>query len=247
MERLRRAVEMKRFHLSRRALGSIASWVRAVCLGFALLELSSGVAQAQVISEFSTGITAGATPDGITAGPDGNLWFTEFGGSRIGRITPLGVVTEFSTGITVGSGPAGITAGPDGNLWFTENTGTRIGRITTLGVVTEFSTGLTVGAQPRGITAGPDGNLWFAEGFDRIGRITTGAAITPTPASTATPTPTSTPTPTRTNTPAGVPTSTPTVTQGAPVAAVPALSGGMLLLLGAALALVSLILIRRSG
>ena len=32
----------------------------------------------------------------ITAGPDGNLWFTEYLGERIGRITPLGVVTEFS-------------------------------------------------------------------------------------------------------------------------------------------------------
>ena len=249
MKGLRRAVETKRFHLSRRVLGSIASWVRASCLGFALLGVSSGAAQAQVITEFSTGITASASPFGITAGPDGNLWFAEFGGSRIGRITPLGVVTEFSTGITAGAFPFGITAGPDGNLWFTENTGTRIGRITTLGVVTEFSTGLTVGAQPRGITAGPDGNLWFAEAFDRIGRITTGAVITPTPAQTSTPTPTATPTPTptRTNTPAGVPTSTPTVTQGAPVAAVPALSSGMLLLLGVTLVLVSLLLIRRSG
>jgi len=96
--------------------GFIASWVRAVCLGFALLGLSSGVAHAQVVTEFSAGITAGATPFGITAGPDGNLWFTEANGNRIGRITPAGVVTEFSAGITAGATPYGITAGPDGNL-----------------------------------------------------------------------------------------------------------------------------------
>ena len=33
-------------------------------------------------------------PSGITAGPDGNLWFTE-AAATIGRITPAGTVTEF--------------------------------------------------------------------------------------------------------------------------------------------------------
>ena len=126
-----------------------------------------------VVTEFSAGITGGAKPLGITAGPDGNLWFTEQIGNRIGRITPLGVVTEFSTGISAGATPGGITAGPDGNLWFTEFDGNRIGRITPLGVVTEFSAGITAGAEPFGITAGPDGNLWFTEYTgNRIGRFT---------------------------------------------------------------------------
>ena len=58
-----------------------------------------GVVQAQVITEFSIGISPNADPFGITAGPDGNLWFTESAG-RIGRITPSGVVTEFSAGIS---------------------------------------------------------------------------------------------------------------------------------------------------
>jgi streptogramin lyase len=31
--------------------------------------------------------TANSIPAGITAGPDGNLWFTEFNGNQIGRIT----------------------------------------------------------------------------------------------------------------------------------------------------------------
>src|SRR5450631_3218903 len=128
----------------------------------ALLCLLSGGASAQVITEFSVGITPGAEPFGITAGPDGNLWFTELIGDKIGRITPLGVVTEFP-GVTAGSVPRRITAGPDGNLWFTENTGNRIGRITPLGVVTEFSVGITAGASPFSITVGPDGNLWFTE------------------------------------------------------------------------------------
>ena len=96
---------------------------------FASIGLVWNSAGAQVVTEFSTGITAGAQVFGITAGADGNLWFTEHNGHRIGRITPLGVVTEFSSGITAGAGPLGIAAGPDGNLWFAENNIDRIGRI----------------------------------------------------------------------------------------------------------------------
>ena len=48
-----------------------------------------------VVTEFSTGISEGSAPQGITAGPDGNLWFTESDASRIGRITPAGVASEF--------------------------------------------------------------------------------------------------------------------------------------------------------
>jgi hypothetical protein len=39
-----------------------------------------------VVTEFSAGITAGSGPSGIAGGPDGNLWFTEYNGDRIGRI-----------------------------------------------------------------------------------------------------------------------------------------------------------------
>ncbi len=150
--------------------------LRGVRSCFALI---SGAAQAQVVTEFSAGITFLALPLDITAGPDGNLWFTEKGRNRIGRITPLGVVTEFSEGITALAGLTGITAGPDGNLWFTEIDGNRIGRITPAGVVTEFSAGITAEASPTFITAGPDGNLWFTEqAIDRIGRITPAGVVT---------------------------------------------------------------------
>src|SRR5439155_958422 len=70
-------------------------------------------------------------PRAITAGPDGNLWFTEYYGNRIGRVTPAGVITEFpplSSPTSLG-GPDSITVGPDGNLWFTEDSGNKIGRI----------------------------------------------------------------------------------------------------------------------
>jgi streptogramin lyase len=138
-----------------------------------------------VDAEFPTP-TGGSGPDGITAGPDGNLWFTEGNANQIGRITPSGTVTEFSIP-TGGSSPGGITMGPDGNLWFTEDNANQIGRITPSGTVTEFSIP-TARAKPWDIAAGPDGNLWFTEiSADKIGRITTSGAATefsvPTPSS----------------------------------------------------------------
>ena len=72
--------------------------------------------------------TANTLPYGITAGPDGNLWFTEYYGNKIGRITPGGTITEFPLP-AADSSPTAITAGPDGTLWFIEPNGDKIGRI----------------------------------------------------------------------------------------------------------------------
>jgi len=131
-----------------------------------------------IITEFSAGLSTGSGPSGITAGPDGNVWFTENNASKIGKITPDGTITEFSIP-TASSEPLGITEGPDGNLWFTEGFGNNIGRITTAGVITEFPIP-TSGSSPHGITAGPvsDGKLWFTETLaNKIGRIPTAGAI----------------------------------------------------------------------
>src|SRR5688500_11309045 len=84
----------------------------AVACALALAGLPSTAAAATpTATEFSTGISPGSSPLSITAGPDGNLWFTE-NDDRIGRITTSGTVTEFSAGISPGAGPNGITAGP---------------------------------------------------------------------------------------------------------------------------------------
>src|SRR5438105_1087092 len=64
-------------------------------------------------------ISSHSDPSGITPGPDGNLWFTERGRGKIGRITTTGVITQFTIP-TAGSNPTWIAAGPDGALWFTE-------------------------------------------------------------------------------------------------------------------------------
>src|SRR2546421_579469 len=99
--------------------------------------------------------TKSSYPQGITTGPDGNLWFAESTGERIGRITPSGKITSFPLPGT-GSGPYGITTGPDGNLWFTDGNLNKVGRITPGGTITEFSVP-TPNSALEEITAGPDG------------------------------------------------------------------------------------------
>ena len=79
-------------------------------------------------------------PEGITAGPDGNLWFTEYAGGQIGMIDPTThAITEFAIPNAT-SDPYGIAAGPDGNLWFTEYGGNEIGMINpTTHAIAEFA------------------------------------------------------------------------------------------------------------
>ena len=136
------------------------------------------------VSEFSTGLAAGSYPGWIAAGPDGNLWFTDFFNWRtnaIGRITPSGQITEFAGGLNPSADPVGIVAGPDGDTWFADDgPSPAIGRITPSGQITEFSAGLNPGSAPQQIALGADGNLWFTDqGTTRaIGRITPSGQIT---------------------------------------------------------------------
>ncbi len=103
----------------------------------------------------------GVAPQGITAGPDGAIWYVEFSGDRIGRIDTNGVITEYGLP-SPASGPYDIVTGPDGtNLWFTEATTSRLGRISTNGVIQEFPLPFTVTC--TGITMGPDGRLWVTD------------------------------------------------------------------------------------
>ena len=154
-------------------------WLCGAVLVFSLVLIFVPVMAGPVIIEYSTGITAGAEPHNITAGPDGNLWFTEVNGNQIGKITPDGLVKEYSAGITAKASLHGITVGPDGNIWFAETGTGKIGMITPAGVVTEYSKGITADSQPHGITSGPDGNLWFVEfSGNQIGKITTAGVVT---------------------------------------------------------------------
>lgn len=141
----------------------------------AVLLLSGSLRAAGPITEFPIP-TSNSSPAGITAGPDGNLWFCEYLGRKIGRVTPPGAITEFPTT----GPPVAITAGPDGNVWFAEADlddviGSGIGRVSPSGEVHEFF----LSTPACGIVAGLDGNLWFAScNSNAIGRMTTDGAVT---------------------------------------------------------------------
>jgi streptogramin lyase len=126
--------------------------------------------------------TEDGQPFGITKGPDGNVWFTEFNryvnSHSIGRITPGGARTEFP----VSTSSLGIATGLDGNLWFTEPF-TGIGRITPTGIPSDFP--VPSATTPGDITAGPGGTLWFTSGYG-IGRVQVASStLTVTPSVTS--------------------------------------------------------------
>ena len=141
----------------------------------------------------------------ITAGPGGNLYFTEVKYNSSGGIASsgIGIYNPASKSwnevlLPSGSGqePLGITVGPDNNIWFTEAVpnssgtgyvssavGVVVNPVSTDPTITEIpispaSGGVTI--LPYRITAGPDGNLWFTENSTGgIGMVT----VTANPAS----------------------------------------------------------------
>jgi streptogramin lyase len=156
----------------------------ALLAAVAWVDYASGAPEGN-IAEFPL-TTLASESSSIAPGPDGNLWFTEFKGNKIGRITIGGAITEFPLA-TPTSHPEGIAPGPDGNLWFTERKADKIGQITPSGVIAEFSVP-SIEGEPEDIVSGSDGNLWFTEyRSNRIGRITPNGAVTefplPTPES----------------------------------------------------------------
>jgi streptogramin lyase len=114
--------------------------------------------------------TAASVAEDITSGPDSNLWFTEIGSEKVGRLTTSGVFSEYIAGYH----PEGITVGPDHNLWFFTSQafkGSSIAKMTIAGIVSTFSLPHGSGSCGRyctysyatfagGIGTGPDGNLW---------------------------------------------------------------------------------------
>lgn len=130
------------------------------------------------INEFTVP-TTGGPPNGITGGPDGNVWFTDDNGN-IGRVTPDGHITEFpiQPNPKYASHPDGITTGADQNLWFAESgpfsgtTHNHIGRMSPEGVLLNDYEIATFPSTPRGVATGSDGNVWFTEyDSNSIGRI----------------------------------------------------------------------------
>src|SRR5262245_6412576 len=128
-------------HVRRRLTAFLVCLFLGTSLALAVAQTARSARSAQpavTITEFTLPTPSSFT-NGIAAGPDGYLWFTEQFNNKIWRITPAGTITEFDVLPALpGTDLRDITAGPDGNLWFTDDYNSRIGRITPAGVTTMF-------------------------------------------------------------------------------------------------------------
>src|SRR5437763_11553231 len=120
----------------------------------ALQPASAAPADARSAAAVTVSSSSISRPQGIAAGPDGALWFTNQGTNSIGRITTSGAVSAFTgPGISL---PEGITKGSDGALWFTNYGNDSIGRLSASGTVTHYTATAPRGAAGAGpAAAGP--------------------------------------------------------------------------------------------
>jgi streptogramin lyase len=152
--------------------------MRKLLLSAVLLTLVLALAGPAAAAEGELGtLLANSTYAGsLTAGPDGNVWFSARnvegeGGPVVGKVSPAGELTEYKAPDGAGS----IVAGSDGNLWFAESDG--IARVTPSGQITSFPVPEAGG--PRALTAGPDGNVWFVSAKPAAaGFVTPAGAVT---------------------------------------------------------------------
>jgi len=109
---------------------------------------------------------------GIVKGPDGNIWFTEFGSNKIGRLDLSGpYLTEFAIPTAV-SEPSFIVLGGDGKLWFQEDhPPLKVASIDIAhgGLIVEYDWPDTV--LPQTLIAGADGNFWTIDAMKRVWRF----------------------------------------------------------------------------
>jgi len=117
--------------------------------------------------------TAGSQPWGLVVDAQGNVWFAETAGNKIGKLDPAtGKITEYDIP-TPDSQPWAVAIGDDGSVWFTERSGNKIGRLAPdTGQFSEHDL-LTLGAQPVGI-ATQGIYVWFTmTAVNKLGRLRT--------------------------------------------------------------------------
>ncbi|MEV5949303.1 hypothetical protein [Streptomyces sp. NPDC051993] len=134
------------------------------------------------VSLFDGPVMGPGSPDAITAGADGSVWYgsASVDASQLTHLTP----SLSATRVPVPLAPfaphvTSLTFGPGGRLWFAESPITdqpsEIGYVDTGGHPKVWL--LPTAATPVGsLVPGPDGALWFSE-TNAIGRITPSGAI----------------------------------------------------------------------
>ncbi|MDX6697877.1 MAG: virginiamycin lyase [Solirubrobacteraceae bacterium] len=138
-------------------------------------------AGAWTLSEYQ--LPSGVTPQALTSGNDGTLWFADFT-NRLGRFGLDGSLNLFATP----GQPSDLAAGLDGRIWFTEPNAHKVGRLAPGVAAVDYSAGAS--AAPGYIASGPDTALWFTDrGTNAVGRVDGAGTVTEyaLPAASATP------------------------------------------------------------
>ena len=140
----------------------------------ASLVAGGGATDAVASREFSTAMSAPSAPLRIVAGPDGNLWFTEWSATGSGA-SPRPASSPSSPPASAPRAVPDATSppAPTATCGSPREAATGSGASRPPASSPSSRSGITPARAPNDITAGPDGNLWFTEaGGNRIGRIT---------------------------------------------------------------------------
>ena len=113
-------------------------------------------------------------PNGITAAPDGSIWFGEQNVPALAHLYQNGTMIEYAWPVSYSPSTTAIWGVADwkGRIWASDALG---GQIVSLNPITSSLTVIKLGnveAFPYTITVGPDDALWFTELYGlKLGRI----------------------------------------------------------------------------
>ncbi|MEE2986471.1 MAG: Lyase-like protein [Nitrospinota bacterium] len=140
---------------------------RKIGVFFLLALLSAGPVGAAEILEYLTP-SPDSSPSDLAFDAQGNLWFTEINGNKIGKLVPSETEPGTSKGIqeyelpNPNSKPNYLIVSKDGQVWFSEMAG-RIGRLDpATGKISEYPVP-TPKSEPHHLAEGDDGSIWFLE------------------------------------------------------------------------------------
>jgi virginiamycin B lyase len=128
--------------------------------------------------------TANGGPTDIINGPDGNLWYVEQVGGKVGRVIPGDppTITDFDPpkfNNMALTGLQDINVGPDGDIWITA--GNNVAKIPPGNPTGGTAFGGLGLVDARGIATGFDHNIWIVDaGAHDIKRITPAGVLVPT-------------------------------------------------------------------
>ena len=112
----------------------------------------------------SEGVGGGTVnPIGLAIDKDGNIWYSQFRTSRLGKLNPItSEITEYATG-TLTSGTYQIISDKDGNIWTTQF---RANRLIKISPQTNSISEFTIPSDntfTQTLIADSNGNIWFIE------------------------------------------------------------------------------------